>query len=215
MAAWHEGGYSPPNTKEGLGDTHLQRAAIVKTRQQQQHLLLYSSLFPTIHLTEDSQVHDKSLPSGSLAKFQWEKTFFLLIPKPEGECDKRGKMPRRKQEQPKRLPSRYLHLQMEELEHCADLGSPLQSDGRVCVRLGGSPPYRNGGSLAPFHSSMIIMTLAGLGLENIGLRGKENEGRFPFRSWHLICKGKICQEYPLLLLLLVLLLFFLPPAPPT
>ncbi len=57
-----------------------------------------------------------------------------------------------------------------------------------CVRLGGSPPYRNGGSLAPFHSSMIIMTLAGLGLENIGLRGKENEGRFPFRSWHLICR---------------------------
>lgn len=81
-----------------------------------------------------------------------------------------------------------------------------------CVRLGGSPPYRNGGSLAPFHSSMIIMTLAGPGLENIGLRGKENEGRFPFRSWHLICRENL-PRIPLLLLLL--LLFFLPPAPPT
>lgn len=65
-----------------------------------------------------------------------------------------------------------------------------------CVRLGGSPPYRNGGSLAPFHSSMIIMTLAGPGLENIGLRGKENEGRFPFRSWHLICRENLPRIPP-------------------
>lgn len=65
-----------------------------------------------------------------------------------------------------------------------------------CVQLGGSLPYRNGGSLAPFHSSMIIMTLAGPGLENIGLRGKENEGRFPFRSWHLICREKLPRIPP-------------------
>jgi len=65
-----------------------------------------------------------------------------------------------------------------------------------CVQLGGSLPYRNGGSLAPFHSSMIIMTLAGPGLENIGLRGKENEGRFPFRSWHLICRENLPRIPP-------------------
>lgn len=42
---------------------------------------------------------------------------------------------------------------------------------------------------------MIIMTLVRPGPENIGLRGKENEKRFPFRSWHKNLWG-ICAKNP-------------------